>query len=163
MTSYSSTGGASQDRLPLLSLTVKTRQWRMAKISNPDIVSSFEFVKYNVEVEVPEFTDEDYDSHLRSDDWSREETDYLLELVKDYYYRWAVIWDRYDYQPSAKSHLSAQDAMNGDSTALATLPFAPPKTRTVEDLKARFYDIQAKLMKLPHPRSPNGRRPIRAL
>jgi DNA methyltransferase 1-associated protein 1 len=119
---------------------------------DPQVVSSSEFAKYNVEVELPQFTDEEYDAYLRNNDWSREETDYLLQLVKDYYYRWAVIWDRYDFQPGANSHLpSTEDASNGDSTALATLPFAPPKTRTVEDLKARFYDMQAKLMKLRIP------------
>jgi DNA methyltransferase 1-associated protein 1 len=115
------------------------------------IVSNTEFLKYNVEVEMPTFTDEEYDAHLRSSDWSREETDYLFDLIRDYSYRWAVIYDRYDYQPSAKSHLTSQEAINGDSTALAALPFAPPKTRTVEDLKARFYEISAKLMKLRVP------------
>jgi DNA methyltransferase 1-associated protein 1 len=115
------------------------------------VVSSSEFAKYNVEVEMPTFTDEEYDAHLRSDDWSREETDYLLHLVQDFAYRWAVVWDRYDYQPSAQSHLQSQGAQDGDSTALATLPFAPPKARTVEDMKYRFYEISAKLMKLRIP------------
>jgi DNA methyltransferase 1-associated protein 1 len=116
------------------------------------IENSSEFLKYNISVDLPTFTDEEYDAHLRSDDWSREETDYLFEVVRDYSYRWAVIWDRYDYQPANNSHL-AQDAANGNdaSQALAALPFAPPKTRTVEDLKARFYDISAKLMKLRIP------------
>lgn len=117
----------------------------------PSVVSSSEFTKYNVEVEMPTFTDEEYDAHLRNNDWSREETDYLFDLIKDYSYRWAVIWDRYDYQPSAKSHLLSSQDLNGDSQALAALPFAPSKTRSVEDLKARFYDISAKLMKLRIP------------
>ncbi|KAF2662326.1 hypothetical protein K491DRAFT_686810 [Lophiostoma macrostomum CBS 122681] len=115
------------------------------------VMSNPEFLKYNVEVEMPTFTDEEYDAHLRSSNWSREETDYLFGLIRDYSYRWAVIYDRYDYQPSARSHLTSQEATNGDSTALASLPFAPPKTRTVEDLKARFYEISAKLMKLRIP------------
>jgi DNA methyltransferase 1-associated protein 1 len=116
------------------------------------IENSGEFLKYNISVDLPTFSDEEYDAHLRSEDWSREETDYLFEVVRDYSYRWAVIWDRYDYQPADKSHLT-QETVNGNdaSQALAALPFAPPKTRTVEDLKARFYDISAKLMKLRIP------------
>lgn len=119
--------------------------------TEPYIENNGDFVKYNIQVDLPTFTDEEYDAYLRSDDWSREETDYLFEVVRDYAYRWAVIWDRYDYQPANKSHLT-QDTMDGDaSQALATLPFAPPKQRTVEDLKARFYHISAKLMKLRIP------------
>lgn len=122
-----------------------------AENSEPYIENCGDFVKYNITVDLPTFTDEEYDAHLRSSDWSREETDYLFEVVRDYSYRWAVIWDRYDYQPAAKSHLT-QETINGDnSQALAALPFAPPKQRTVEDLKARFYDISAKLMKLRIP------------
>ncbi|KAF2279692.1 uncharacterized protein EI97DRAFT_184079 [Westerdykella ornata] len=111
------------------------------------IVSRSDFVKYNVEVDMPTFTDEEYDAHLRSDDWSREETDYLLSLVKDYAYRWPVIWDRYDFQPGGAQGPQEK----GDSNALSTMPFAPTKARTVEDLKARFYDISARLMRLRIP------------
>lgn len=110
-----------------------------------------DYVKYDIKVDVPTFTDEEYDAHLRSTDWSREETDYLFEVVQDFSYRWAVIWDRYEYQPSKNRQLP-QDSANGDeSQALAAMPFAPSKKRSVEDLKARFYDISAKLMKLRIP------------
>ncbi|KAF2013708.1 hypothetical protein BU24DRAFT_373287 [Aaosphaeria arxii CBS 175.79] len=117
--------------------------------SEPYIESNGDFMKYNIEVEVPQFTDEEYDAHLRSNDWGREETDYLFQKIKDYAFRWAVIWDRYDFQ--AERPQPPQDDANGDSTALATLPFAPAKARTVEDLKARYYDIAAKIMKLRIP------------
>ncbi|KAH7125416.1 hypothetical protein B0J11DRAFT_306181 [Dendryphion nanum] len=118
--------------------------------TEPYMEHSSDFAKYNPDMDMPNFTDEEYNAHLQSNDWSREETDYLLELVKDYAYRWAVIWDRYDFQPGS-SHLAAQLGANGDSSALATMPFAPPKNRTVEDLKVRFYEIKAKLMKLRIP------------
>ncbi|PSN64062.1 hypothetical protein BS50DRAFT_576681 [Corynespora cassiicola Philippines] len=119
--------------------------------SDPYIEQSTEFVRYNIAPDMPTFTDEEYNQYLRSDDWSREETDYLFDVIRDYSYRWAVIWDRYDYQPANKSHLSDETLGNDPSQALATMPFAPPKQRTVEDLKARFYEISAKLMKLRIP------------
>ncbi|OCL11861.1 hypothetical protein AOQ84DRAFT_228641, partial [Glonium stellatum] len=142
---------------------------------DPQIETEYEFAKYNVQVEIPTYTDEEYDTHLRSDDWSREETDYLLEMVREFYYRWPLIYDRYDFQPSAKpepQHSAASTTTNGaadsaaiksddtpstsqsteeTSTALSTLPFAPPKTRSVEDLKARFYALSATLMSLRTP------------
>lgn len=115
--------------------------------SEPYIELSSEYAKYDIKIDMPEFTDDEYDAYLRSDDWSREETDYLLKMVEDYAYRWAVVWDRYDFQPSS-SLQDINDESNGDADqALATMPFAPSKKRSVEDLKARFYDISAKLMK----------------
>ncbi|OSS51426.1 hypothetical protein B5807_03968 [Epicoccum nigrum] len=123
-----------------------------------------DYVKYNITVDMPDFTDEEYENHLRSDDWSREETDYLFGVVKDYSYRWAVIWDRYEWQAikrrerqlaqAAAAQQETGDAdSNSNSNALATLPFAPPreKERDLEEMKARFYDISAKLMKLRIP------------
>lgn len=112
--------------------------------SEPPIDVCSDYAKYDIKVDLPTFTDDEYDAYLRSDDWSREETDYLIELVGDFAYRWAVVWDRYDFQPSR----TAEEAvMSETDQALAALPFAPSKKRTVEDLKARFYDISAKLMK----------------
>lgn len=117
-----------------------------------------DYVKYNITVDMPDFTDEEYDAHLRSDDWSREETDYLFGIVKDYSYRWAVVWDRYEWQALKRRERELAQAAkleNGDedSNVLATMPFAPPRDteRSLEEMKARFYDISAKLMKLRIP------------
>ncbi|KAF2202001.1 hypothetical protein GQ43DRAFT_414625 [Delitschia confertaspora ATCC 74209] len=117
--------------------------------------SNYEFAKYNVQVEVPTFTDNEYEAYLRSEDWSREETDYLLDMIKEYYYRWPIIADRYDWQPPPKPEPTDE---NGDTNvhALSALPFAPPKDRSIEDLKARFYEISAKLMKLRIPQEEMG-------
>ncbi|KAF2625295.1 hypothetical protein BU25DRAFT_450070 [Macroventuria anomochaeta] len=120
--------------------------------------SCADYVKYNITVDMPDFTDEEYDAHLRNNDWSREETVYLFGIVKDYSYRWAVIWDRYEWQALKRRERALAEAAqqgNGDtdSNALAALPFATPrdKERSLEEMKARFYDISAKLMKLRIP------------
>jgi DNA methyltransferase 1-associated protein 1 len=110
------------------------------------VEDSAEFLKYDIKPDMPDFTDEEYDAHLRSDEWSREETDYLFQMISDYSYRWPVVWDRYDYQPSQPLPPSADNPNPTD-----ILPFAPPKARSVEDIKARFYSISAKLMKLRIP------------
>lgn len=91
-------------------------------------------------MEVPEYNDNQYEAYLKSDDWGREESDYLIDIAKDYDLRWIVIADRYDYQPNKTS-------VEGGSTAVVK----PPKQRTMEGLKARYYEIAAKMMALHHP------------
>lgn len=115
--------------------------------TEPQVDTCSEYAKYNVEVDLPTFTDDEYNAYLHSDDWTREETDYLFQMIGDYAYRWAVIWDRYDFQPPSNAQEGLENANGEADQALATMPFAPSKKRTVEDLKARFYDISAKLMK----------------
>ncbi|KAK4159331.1 putative SWR1-complex protein 4 [Cladorrhinum sp. PSN259] len=95
------------------------------------------FAKFNVHVQIPQYTDDQYDSNLQSNTWTKEETDYLLELCKDFDLRWALIWDRYDFQPNEG---------NGSN---AIVPAGKP--RTMEDLKARYYEISAKMMTVQTP------------
>jgi DNA methyltransferase 1-associated protein 1 len=120
-------------------------------VTEPYIETCSEYAKYNIEVDLPTFTDDEYTAYLQSEDWSREETDYLFQMISDYAYRWAVIWDRYNFQPSKPAIEGSETANGGTDQALAALPFASadykPTKRTLEDLKARFYDISAKLMK----------------
>jgi len=95
------------------------------------------FAKFNVRVTVPQYDENQYNANLKNEDWTKDETDYLLQVVQDFDLRWPLIWDRYDYQPPAPP------AGDGDnSTAVVLLP----KTRTMEDLKARYYQVAAKMM-----------------
>lgn len=52
--------------------------------------------KWNVKVEVPTYTDEQYQSNFKSEEWTKEETDYLLDLCRDFDLRWLLIADRYE-------------------------------------------------------------------
>lgn len=104
----------------------------------------YPFVKYNIKAQVPKrYTDEQYNRHLKSDDWSREETDYLMDLVEEYDLRWVVIADRYDYQP----HQPA------DAEANATALVPAKRYRTMEQMKARYYTVAANMLALEHPPS----------
>ena len=98
------------------------------------------FARFNIKISGPEYTEEEYDAHLRSDDWTKEETDYLVNLALDFDLRWIVIGDRYDYRPH-------EPDPEGDAMAISTAA----KTRTMEDMKARYYDVAAKMMALYHP------------
>ncbi|KAF2461666.1 hypothetical protein BDY21DRAFT_398517 [Lineolata rhizophorae] len=121
--------------------------------TNGDVVehqiplAEYPYAKYNVEIDAPAFSDEEYDLYMRSNDWSREETDYLIGLVKEYYQRWPVIADRYDFQ-SQNTKAESQDGTLEDKMALQKAG-APP--RTADDLKARYYNICARVMELHTP------------
>ncbi|KUI56663.1 SWR1-complex protein 4 [Cytospora mali] len=96
------------------------------------------FAKFNVKVDVPEYNDEQYEAKLQNDDWTKDETDYLMTLVRAFDLRWPVIWDRYEYTPKS----SEDTDMNGSDTAV--VPASRP--RDMEDLKARYYEVAAKMM-----------------
>ena len=109
----------------------------------PIAIPDAPWAKYNVKVERPQYTDEQYETHLKSEDWSKEETDYLVDLAIEFDLRWIVISDRYDYKPPIQSNISE------DSMAITP----QLKNRTLEDLKTRYYDLAAKTMVLHNPLS----------
>ncbi|KAI9495767.1 hypothetical protein BDB00DRAFT_192475 [Zychaea mexicana] len=84
----------------------------------------YQFAKFNRVIDVPEYTDDDYDRYLSDSDWSKDETDYLFQLCRRFDLRFPVIEDRYNFAN---------------------------KSRSIEDLKDRYYTVQRKLIKArPH-------------
>ena len=83
--------------------------------------NDYPFAKYNVDTVSYTYTSEEYTELLRDDNWTKEETDYLFALVKEYETRWYVVHDRYEY------------------------PSGP--TRSLEDIKDRYYSICRKLVR----------------
>ena len=110
--------------------------------ATPAVPDSY-WAKYNVKVERPQYTDEQYETHLKSEDWSKEETDYLINLATEFDLRWIVISDRYEYKPS--------ETPNTDEDSMAVTVQAKPRTQ--EEMKARYYDVAAKAMVLHNPLS----------
>lgn len=110
------------------------------------VIEDSAFVKFNVKVDVPEYNEEQYNAKLQSDDWTKDETDYLMQLVRDFDLRWPIIWDRYEYSPKHPEDVD----MNGDDASKAVVP--TPKQRATEDLKARYYQVAAKMMEVQKPR-----------
>ena len=89
--------------------TLELYHWRKASD-----IDDYAFAKFNKQVELIEYTEEEYEALNQSSVWTREETDYLWGLCKQFDLRFIVIQDRYssDYQP-----------------------------RSVEDLKDRYYSL----------------------
>lgn len=103
------------------------------------------FAKYNVKVSVPQYSDDQYQASLQNADWTKGETDYLLELARDYDLRWPLIWDRYEWSPPATN---GEADVDGDESK-AIVPAM--RSRTMEDLKARYYEVASKMMATQKP------------
>ncbi|KAI0388625.1 SWR1-complex protein 4 [Xylariaceae sp. FL0594] len=107
------------------------------------------FAKFNVKVDVPQYNDDQYNSNLASDDWSRDETDYLFDTARAFDLRWPLIWDRYDYTPKLPDHIKGEEGADSSESKTALIP--APKPRSMEDLKRRYYEVAAKMMAVQKP------------
>ncbi|KAI4197303.1 MAG: hypothetical protein LQ348_002178 [Seirophora lacunosa] len=108
----------------------------------PKPASDYPYAKFNIRVDRPDYNEEQYNTKLKSPDWTKDETDYLMDLAYEFDLRWAVIADRYDYTPTPP-----EPVQDGDAMAIT------PRTkhRTMEDLKARYYQVAAVAMTLTNP------------
>ncbi|KAH7640627.1 DNA methyltransferase 1-associated protein 1 [Dermatophagoides farinae] len=85
--------------------------WRREADKNKE----YPFAKMNVVINVPSYTDQEYQELLQSNEWNKNETDYLFSLCKKYDLRFIVIQDRWDTSQY--------------------------KYRTVENIKDRYYSV----------------------
>ncbi|CAO1624477.1 unnamed protein product [Sympodiomycopsis kandeliae] len=83
----------------------------------------YPFAAFNTSSGVFSYTNEEYNSYLKDEDWSKEETDHLMDLCQTYDLRFIVIADRWDHPPTAH------------------------KKRTMEDMKARYYTICRRMIR----------------
>jgi DNA methyltransferase 1-associated protein 1 len=85
----------------------------LSRLTSPDDCTEYPFAKYNVQPTVYTYSQDEYNRLLEGTllpqgaksiakvlvdkDWTKEETDYLFNVVPEYDLRWYVIHDRYDY------------------------------------------------------------------
>ncbi|KAK6179185.1 hypothetical protein SNE40_011603 [Patella caerulea] len=123
----------------------KVRPWKWMPFTNParkdgtvfyhyrrvaDEGKDYPFSRFNKTVDVPTYTDLEYQQHLHDDNWTRLETDTLFDLCKRFDLRFIVIQDKWDREKY--------------------------KERSVEDLKERYYNVCNTLKKV---RAPPGTEP----
>lgn len=88
--------------------------WAKADVQYTD----YPYAKFNVKVDAPAmYTDEEYEALLKSDSWTRSDTDNLLFLAHKYDLRWPVVVDRQTLEPP----------------------------RLCEEMQARYYNVMHKL------------------
>jgi DNA methyltransferase 1-associated protein 1 len=92
----------------------------MAGSSVEDSPSTDKFSRFNVQPEVPTYDAEMYEKHLNHQEWTKDETDYLVDVYRECNGKWPVIIDHY--------------------------AFGEGQARSMEELKSRFYGISATLL-----------------
>ena len=94
-----------------------------------DVGGDYAFSKYNKKVDIVMYNDEEYESLLTSieSDWSKQETDYLFDLLARFDLRFIVVQDRWVYE-------------EGEGEARKR------KDRTIEEMKTRYYAVARKLL-----------------
>ncbi|XP_067678724.1 DNA methyltransferase 1-associated protein 1-like [Haliotis asinina] len=123
----------------------RVRPWKWMPFTNParkdgaifyhyrrvaDEGRDYPFARFNKSVEVPTYSDLEYQQHLHDDNWPRQETDHLFDLCKRFDLRFIIIHDRWDREKY--------------------------RDRSVEDLKERYYNVCNTLSKV---RAPQGSEP----
>lgn len=73
--------------------------WVKADVQYTD----YPYAKFNIKLDPIIFSDDEYEHLLRSEKWSRAETDHLMYVCYKYDLRWPVIADRYMLMPSRKT------------------------------------------------------------
>jgi hypothetical protein len=64
--------------------------WVKADINYAD----YPYAKFNVKLDPVRFTEEEYNSHIRDEHWTREDTQTVLDICHKYELRWPIIFDR---------------------------------------------------------------------
>ncbi|KAJ7329015.1 DNA methyltransferase 1-associated protein 1 [Desmophyllum pertusum] len=124
------------------------RQWKWVPFINParsdgamlhhwrraaDEAKEYPFARFNKKVNVPSYTDEEYQMCLHDgppSTWTRNETDHLFDLCRRFDLRFITIHDRFDKDKH--------------------------QSRTIEELKDRYYGCVTRLLKA---RAPPGQEP----
>lgn len=97
--------------------------WVRGNVEYPD----YPFTRFDIHLDPVTYSEDEYNRLLKSDTWTKSETDQLMELARRFELRWPVVYDRW---------MEAMDYM--------TLEQVPPD-RHVEDLQHRYYHVAALL------------------
>jgi hypothetical protein len=81
------------------------------------------FSKFNRKLSIPKYTDAEYQQHFASEQWTKEETEYLFDMCNDWDLRFIVMADRWNPPEGSVK-----------------------RDRTVEEIKDRYYSIQRTLL-----------------
>lgn len=110
---------------PARSDGLRLSHWAPASASHQegeeDSEPSYPFAAFNTTSGIYTYSNDEYAQHLKEDDWTKDDTDHLIDLCQSYDLRFVVIADRWS-PPSGRS-------------------------RTIEDLKARYYAICRRLIR----------------
>lgn len=132
------------EQMPEINHGLLLHHWAPARSSadgspatDAEVETKYPFAEFNTNSGVYSYSNDEYIQHLRDEDWTKEETDYLMDLCSTYDLRFVVIHDRYDWASAQPSYLI------GSTSGVPQ----PVKERSMEDLKARYYAICRRLIR----------------
>ena len=108
--------------------------WVRANVEYPD----YPYARFDIHLDPVVYSDDEYQAYLTSDDWTRSETDLLMELARRYELRWSVIHDRW-LEAFYDGSIGTGEAAGGASKQEEW------SRRRVEDLQHRYYSVAALL------------------
>lgn len=97
------------------------RHWVRANVEYTD----YPYAKFDIHLDPVTYTNEEYATYLTNENWTKSETDKLMDLARKFELRWAVIHDRW---------LEYYYTQEGGNQILA---------RKIEDLQERYYSVAA--------------------
>uniref|UniRef100_A0AAG5DJP5 DNA methyltransferase 1-associated protein 1 n=1 Tax=Anopheles atroparvus TaxID=41427 RepID=A0AAG5DJP5_ANOAO len=115
----------------------KVRPWEWAPFVNPartdgavfhhwkrasDEQKEYPFAKFNKQLDIPSYTLNEYNAHLKTTKWTKQQTDHLFDLAKRFDVRFIIMCDRWER--------------------------ANYGIKSVEDLKERYYEVVGILNKV---------------
>ena len=115
----------------------------------------YPFARFDRKPQVVKYTDEEYssvvkplsDAHGQGSDWSKDETDCLFDLCERFNINFIVIADRFSTEFQDRLALQPKPTRKRDKKAASKVNFqAPPKDRTVDELKDRYYSVSRALL-----------------
>ena len=126
------------------------RHWVRKNVEYTD----YPYAKFDIHMDPVTYTSEEYAAHLRSETWTRSETDRLMELARIFECRWPVIFDRFCLENSSDSsnynHTADKKSIgvtsNTDSSAIQGTGVVA--MRKIEDLQHRYYGVAATLTQI---------------
>jgi DNA methyltransferase 1-associated protein 1 len=98
------------------------RHWVRANVEYTD----YPYAKFDIHLDPVTYTDDEYARFLKSDAWTKSETDKLMEMARRFELRWAIIHDRW---------CGYYHSMEDDD----------PSSRKIEELMYRYYSVAAVL------------------
>ncbi|KAG5520014.1 hypothetical protein PMAC_001090 [Pneumocystis sp. 'macacae'] len=112
----------------------------------------YRFEKLNKKVNIITYSNEEYALNLTALDWSREETDYLFSLCREYDLRFVVIADRYDYKGTQRTMEDIKDRYYTvvRKVLMARTPIAMMTPTQTEELNQLYYNKEREIARKKH-------------
>jgi len=121
----------------------------------------YPFVKFNKKAEVIRYTEDEYNKFVKNlkSDWTKEETDHLLDLCEQFSLKFIVIADRYDSQAVAEEIIKPshkkRDKKANEKLHQKMNRLKKRQERTVDEIKERYYEVAKAVLEgrnlLEHP------------